>query len=147
MFKQIDPQQMRYQKNSFSFWFCILSLIFGILEFCIFYSVVPKPSIRMGADIMLSIFFMLAVFWGAEKTKIYTLHWTIVLYIVATVQVLRIVFAPLFYVMDGELSIIQFIMITVLLILSAMSLVFAGIANKQKCLLLYNYLESIGEKK
>jgi hypothetical protein len=146
MAKKISAQRMRYQKNMTSFWFCILGLVLGVIQFIMLYTSVKQPNYRTGVDILVSIFFMLTVFWAAEKTKIYTIDWTNVLYIVSAIQVLRLLFAPLYYYNHRLMSGTQFVSQIIIIIFCAGSLIFAAMVNQQKSEILNKYLKSIGEK-
>lgn len=149
---------MRYKKNSASFWLCILAIIFDVAMFLIIYKETNcVPNWALGIDLVLNIVIILAFFLTAEKTKAYSVSGSKTSYVLGVIQVVRIFWIPLTYfkeylscmeqinagaeIVATGLNTGKFIWCFVLLVLSGLSSVFAGIICQKKAKRLQEHLK------
>lgn len=125
--EEIKTDIMRYKNNGTSFWLSILAIIADVVMFVIIYKQKEcVPDFQMGFDLLINVIYMLAVFLIAEKTKAYNKKASYAAFIVAAIQIARIFWIPLNYLNNG-LTVVQFGWCVGLIVLSAVSLVAAGI--------------------
>jgi hypothetical protein len=125
--EEIKTDIMRYKNNGTSFWLSILAIIADVVMFVIIYKQKEcVPDFQMGFDLLINVIYMLAVFLIAEKTKAYNKNASYAAFIVAAIQIARIFWIPLNYLNNG-LTVVQFGWCVGLIVLSAISLVAAGI--------------------
>ena len=99
---KIDPVTkadiMRYTPNSLSFWLCILSIALNIVMFLIIYKQTDcVPNYLLGIDLLVNVVFMLAGFLLSEKQKAYLGKFGYVSIGLGVVEILRIFCIPLYY--------------------------------------------------
>ena len=125
--EEIKTDIMRYKNNGTSFWLSILAIIADVVMFVIIYKRKEcVPDFQMGFDLLINVIYMLAVFLIAEKTKAYNKKASYAAFAVAAIQIARIFWIPLNYLNNG-LTVVQFGWCVGLIVLSAISLVAAGI--------------------
>mgnify|MGYP001400061783 CR=1 FL=1 len=129
MFKiKIDPEQMRYKPNNFSFWLCILAIAFNILHFIIIYSSKTiTPDYVIGIDVFVNIVFMLFIFLASVKTQAYSIGWSYAVGGIAVIELLRIFIVPLRFNLKKELVGLDFVLTVVFLVASSVCLTLASV--------------------
>ena len=163
----INDDILRYSPNKISFWLCILAIVCNVAMFLIIYTEKNcTPNWQLGIDLLINVLFMLASFLLSEKTKAYKENAGKASFVIAAIQVLRIFWIPLFYYLKnvdyvnavklaeeaGEslaytgiigLNIGQFIACIILLTVSALSLVGAGLICNMKAKRLKNHIAEL----
>lgn len=143
--QEIKTDIMRYKNNGTSFWLSILAIIADVVMFVIIYKQKEcVPDFQMGFDLLINVIYMLAVFLIAEKTKAYNKKASYAAFIVAAIQIARIFWIPLNYLNNG-LTVVQFGWCVGLIVLSAVSLVAAGIVAIVKNNKLEAHLQTLEE--
>ena len=143
--EEIKTDIMRYKNNGTSFWLSILAIIADVVMFVIIYKRKEcVPDFQMGFDLLINVIYMLAVFLIAEKTKAYNKKASYAAFIVAAIQIARIFWIPLNYLNNG-LTVVQFWGCVGLIVLSAISLVAAGIVAIVKNNKLEAHLQKLEE--
>ena len=98
MITKPNPARMRYKNDKKSAWLCYLSIMCCAAHFVGIYSNnFVVPDVRMGADIIINILFMLIVFWASEMVKTYKRAWSGVLAVLGAVQLYRVFWLPARY--------------------------------------------------
>ena len=145
--QEIKTDIMRYKNNGTSFWLSILAIIADVVMFIIIYKKKEcVPDFQMGFDLLINVIYMLAVFLIAEKTKAYSKKASYAAFIVAAIQIARIFWIPLNYLNNG-LTVVQFGWCVGLIVLSAVSLIVAGIVAINKNQRLEVHLKMLEEKR
>ena len=89
---------MRYKKNKFGFWMCMVAIILQCFSFMFVYHCLQlAPKANTGIDILVNIVFLLFVFLASEKLKAYNVEWgyvTIVIGVVNAIRILTYLFSP-----------------------------------------------------
>ena len=130
--RKISIDIMHYASNRSSFWLIILAIILNVAMFLIIYTTTDcTPNVQLGIDLLINVIFMLACFLTAGKTSKYSRFWGIGSIVLGGIQVVRICWIPLVYYLkylnDGAgLNHGLFVACIVLLVLSAASLIAAG---------------------
>ncbi len=161
--KLISRDRMRYSKNKFSSSMCYLAILFNAIYFASIYRGVKADigdyyfNILVGVSVLVNIGFMLVTFLASEGVKNYKLNFSIILLVLAGVQIIRIFGYP----MNASSTLVdshstkmvmetsQFILCLVLLIASAACLVAGGVVGilRTTTLNLHNkYVEDNGGK-
>ena len=124
----IKSDILRYTTNKWGFTFPILAIILDVAMFLIIYTEKNcVPDFQLGIDLLVNVIFLLAAFLLAEKMKVYNKQSAYLSFVVAAIQVLRILWIPLNYLLLGGLLAGQFIACCVLLVTSGLCLVAGGI--------------------
>lgn len=144
--QEIKTDIMRYKNNGTSFWLSMLAIIADVVMFVIIYKRKECiPDFQMGFDLLINVIYMLAVFLIAEKTKAYNKKASYVAFVIAAIQIARIFWIPLKYYNSNGLTSSQFIWCVGLIVVSALSLVVAGIVAITKSNKLEAHLNKIKE--
>lgn len=88
---------LRYKKNKLASTFALLGLAFNCLYFLLLYAM-PKEEFRtitIGFSIVLTLVILLITFLSSEGVKGYNKKFSIVLLVIAVIQILRIFYYPL----------------------------------------------------
>ena len=124
----IKSDILRYTTNKWGFTFPILAIVLDVAMFLIIYTEKNcVPDFQLGIDLLVNVIFLLAAFLLAEKMKVYNKQSAYLSFVVAAIQVLRILWIPLNYLLLGGLLAGQFIACCVLLVTSGLCLVAGGI--------------------
>ena len=124
----IKSDILRYTTNKWGFTFPILAIVLDVAMFLIIYTEKNcVPDFQLGIDLLVNVIFLLAAFLLAEKMKVYNKQSAYLSFVVAAIQVLRILWIPLNYLLLGGLLAGQFIACCVLLVASGLCLVAGGI--------------------
>lgn len=84
-------EMLRYQKNSFGFWMCILAIICQTFSFLFMYHCLQfTPKMNTGIDIIVSILFLLFVFLASEKLKTYSITWSYITMGIGVANLIRL---------------------------------------------------------
>ena len=155
---ELQTDIMRYKPNKLSFLFCVLAIVFNVAMFLIIYQEANCTSdFLLGIDLVINVVFMLAVFLLSEKTKAYIKTAGFVAILMGLIEMARILFIPCYYyglhltyLETGEgivgLSQTQFTWCVVLMVLSGLCLIVAGIDTIQKSRRLAEHLSRIEGK-
>lgn len=151
MYKKYE--KLHYQKNNFSYWFCLLGIVFDVL-----YMVgVIEPSqiisdINIGLDVIINILFLLFVFLGSEKLKNYDRNWGYYVIGIALLQIVRIFYIPTLFFFTEEvegtigiaahsLTLNEYTLAIVYLVSSCVCLIVAAVVSLIKTSHLTKYYE------
>lgn len=149
---------MRFKKNSFSFWLCLLAIVLNVAMFLIIYKDSEcTPNFQMGIDLLINVIFMLAAFSFSESTKSYNYKSGIYTIVLGVIEILRIFWIPLYYyniylynfAEHEEGSLIygletnSFIACVILLIIAGLSLIFAGVICMEKSKKLQKHINEL----
>ena len=156
--KQIRLDRMRYTKNTLSSRLTLLAIVFNVLYFVSIYSTDVGSwyySILIGASIVYNLVFMLMAFLASEGVKSYHIGYAWLLLALGAGQIIRIFILPLkAYTATVTISKVtypvmqmpQFIYVVVMLILSAICCLIAGLAGIKRSRTLEAYKASLSEK-
>ena len=156
--KQIRLDRMLYTKNTLSSRLTLLAIVFDVLYFVSIYSTDVGSwyySILIGASIVYNLVFMLMAFLASEGVKSYHIGYAWLLLALGAGQIIRIFILPLkAYTATVTISKVtypvmqlpQFIYVVVMLVLSAVCCIIAGIAGIKRSLTLKAYTASLSEK-
>ena len=102
----IQDDILRYKKNKFASMFAILALVFNCLYFTLLYAVCETAlyKVPLGFSVIVNLLVLLAGFYASEGIKGYNKKFSIVLIVLAAVQVLRIIYYPIIGAAKGWLS-------------------------------------------
>lgn len=97
---------LRYKKNKFASGFALLALVFNCLYFALFYSILSTPlyKVQMGFSVIINLLVLLVGFYSSEGIKGYNKKFSIVLIVLAAVQVIRMIYYPIVGASKGWLS-------------------------------------------
>lgn len=139
---QFSSDKMRYQNNAFGYTFTFASLIFFIwsLFTSINYSLFTgelnevrvRPDANVALDISISILLILMMFLAAEKVKTYSKNWSIGLFVISAINILRIFYVPLISVSTNQIPVDIFIQIAISHSISAFLTLIAGVVSFSK---------------
>ncbi len=165
-----NPEMIRYHKNSFGFWMCMLAIISQCFAFMFVYHCLNPfiPSFTTTVDVVINIIFLLFVFLASEKLKTYDVKWGYIVIGIGLVNLIRIytyMFSSDIVVsksnivteslyssglnMGDKITSIPahfFIMSIVLYVFVAVFLTFGGIVTIKKGTVLKKYLASLNEE-
>ena len=156
--KQIQLARMRYTKNTLSSRLTLLAIVFDVLYFVSIYSTDVGSwyySILIGASIVYNLLFMLLAFLSSEGVKNYHIGYSWLLLGLAVGQVVRIFILPMqalnatVKIKSEVLPVMQtpqFIYVVVMLCLSALCCLIAGLAGIKRSRTLEAYNASLSEK-
>ena len=156
--KQIKLDRMRYTKNTLSSRLTLLAIVFDVLYFVSIYSSdVGKwyYAMLIGASIVYNLLFMLLAFLASEGVKNYHTGYSWLLLGLAVGQVVRIFILPVqalnatVKIKNEVLPVMQtpqFIYVVVMLVLSAICCLIAGLAGIKRSRTLEAYNASLSEK-
>jgi len=103
MYKKYE--RLHYQRNNFSYWFCLLAILFDVLYMCgVIAPLQIVPDINIGLDVVFNILFLLFVFLGSEKLKTYNKNWGYYIIGIAIVQIIRIFYIPNLFFFTEEID-------------------------------------------
>lgn len=96
--KIIEKDILRYKSNKLASMLAILGLVFNCLYFMLFYSINNEYfySIEIGFSVILTLIVLLLVFYSSVGVKGYIKQFSYVLWVIAAVQVIRLVVGPIF---------------------------------------------------
>ena len=156
--KQIQLDRMRYTKNTLSSRLTLLAIVFDVLYFVSIYSSdVGKwyYSGLIGISIVYNLLFMLLAFLASEGVKNYHIGYSWLLLGLAVGQVVRIFILPMqalnatVKIKSDVLPVMQtpqFLYVVVMLALSAICCLIAGLAGIKRSRTLEAYNASLSEK-
>lgn len=156
--KQIQLDRMRYTKNTLSSRLTLLAIVFDVLYFVSIYSTDVGSwyySILIGASIVYNLVFMLMAFLSSEGVKSYRIGYAWLLLVLGVGQIVRIFILPMqafkatvtiSKVTYPVMQMPQFIYVVVMLILSAICCLIAGLAGIKRSRTLEAYKASLSEK-
>lgn len=145
----IKHERLRYQKNSLSYLLALGGLVFNCL-YMVKLLADPDivPDIHVGVDVVVNIVFLLFVFLGAEKLKVYNKTWS---YLVAGIGLIN--FARIFYLPTRLLNletpqILQsdFNLMALYLLISGGLLLAAAVVCYFKCLRLASIVKAADQQ-
>jgi len=129
---------MHYKPNRLSFWLIILTIALNIIMFLIIYKTTAcTPNVQLGIDLLVNVLMMLVCFLAAEQTKRYSKKWGIASIVIGHIQAARIFWIPLYYFIQFKntgtgLNTAGFVWCAILLLLSGVSMIIAGIFTNKK---------------
>ena len=87
---------LRYKKNKFASGFALLALVFNCLYFALLYSILSTDlyKLQLGFSVIINLLVLLIGFYASEGIKGYNKKFSIVLIVLAAVQLLRIIYYP-----------------------------------------------------
>ena len=156
--KQIQLDRMRFTKNSLGSTLVYLAILFNVFYFVSVYESDVGTwyyQALIGVSIVYNLVFMLVAFLASEGVKNYHTGYAWLLLALSVGQIIRIFILPLqAYTATVTISKVtypvmqmpQFIYVVVMLILSAVCCLIAGIAGIKRSLTLKNYTASLSEK-
>ena len=156
--KQIQLDRMRYTKNTLSSRLTLLAIVFDVLYFVSIYSTDVGSwyySLLIGVSIVYNLLFMLLAFLSSEGVKNYHTGYAWLLLGLSAGQVIRIFILPMqalqatVKIKNEILPVMQtpqFIYVVVMLILSALCCLIAGLAGIKRSRTLEAYNASLSEK-
>ena len=156
--KQIKLDRMRYTKNTLSSRLTLLAIVFDVLYFVSIYSTDVGSwyySLLIGVSIVYNLLFMLLAFLSSEGVKNYHTGYAWLLLGLSAGQVIRIFILPMqalqatVKIKNEILPVMQtpqFIYVVVMLILSALCCLIAGLAGIKRSRTLEAYNASLSEK-
>ena len=156
--KQIKLDRMRYTKNTLSSRLTLLAIVFDVLYFVSIYSSDVGSwyySLLIGASIVYNLLFMLLAFLSSEGVKNYHTGYAWLLLALGAGQVIRIFILPMqalqatVKIKNEVLPVMQtpqFIYVVVMLVLSALCCLIAGLAGIKRSRTLEAYNASLSEK-
>lgn len=102
----IQDDILRYKKNKFASSFAILALVFNCLYFTLLYAVCETAlyKVALGFSVIVNLLVLLTGFYASEGIKGYNKKFSIVLIVLAAVQVIRIIYYPIIGVAKGWLA-------------------------------------------
>ena len=131
--------RMRFTKNLLSSRLALLAIVFNVFFFVSIYKVNDRAYYTwlMGISIVYNLVFMLASFLSSEGVKNYKPKFSILLIILAVLQVVRIFFYPMIMhtADDAGVRIMpdsQFIFVIICLVLSALCLLASAVINLRR---------------
>lgn len=97
---------LRYKKNKFASGFTLLALVFNCLYFTLFYAIcVPNLyQVTIGLSVIINLLVLLIGFYASEGIKGYNKKFSIVLLVLAAVQIIRIFYYPVVGATKGWLK-------------------------------------------
>lgn len=93
----IQDDILRYKKNKFAANFALLGLVFCCLYFTLLYTISAVKDIFnvwMGFSVIFNLLVLLIGFYASEGIKAYNKKFSIVLFVLAAVQLIRIIYYP-----------------------------------------------------
>ncbi len=133
----IKHERLRYQKNKTSYLLALLGLLFNCL-YMVKLLADPDivPDIHVGFDVILNIVFLLFVFLGAEKLKVYNKTWCFIVAGIGVINFIRVFYLPVRLLNLEIPPILQgdFNLMALYLIASGGLLIAAAIVGYFKCL-------------
>lgn len=96
--KIIQKDIMRYKTNKLAANLALLGLAFNCLYFMLFYSMNNSYfyTIEIGISVILTLVVLLLVFYSSVGVKGYVKKFSYVLWVLAGIQILRLIFGPVF---------------------------------------------------
>ncbi|MGN0820132.1 MAG: hypothetical protein ACI4M6_07110 [Christensenellaceae bacterium] len=150
--RTIRMDRLRFEKNKTSALLCYGSILFNALYFVSLYSLYGEAASRyyyymMGVSVVYNLVFMLAAFLSSEGIKNYKMSYAIIMIVVGVLQIVRIFIWPMeaygssfilkalepisknitSTIAKQSMELSQFILVTIYLILSAVTAIGAGI--------------------
>lgn len=103
--KIVHNDILRYKKNKFAAALALLGLVFNCLYFMILYAMPDAhfTTVTIGLSVIITLLVLLFIFFSSEGVKGYNKKFSIVLLIIAVVQIARIFYYPLNGVMNNWL--------------------------------------------
>lgn len=100
--KKISIDRMRYKKDTLSYLFVLLGLLFNVFYFFNIFNIDDDNFYKplMGVSVIYNLLFMLTVFLSAEEVKAYKIAFDYVLIGVAVLQLARIFVYPILTVIQ-----------------------------------------------
>lgn len=97
---------LRYKKNRFASSFALLALVFNCLYFTILYAICITDlyKVALGFSVIINLLVLLAGFYASEGIKGYNKKFSIVLIVLAVVQIIRIFYYPVIGAAKGWLN-------------------------------------------
>lgn len=88
---------LRYKKNKFAANFTLLALVFNILYFTLLYTIHQPEAytLLIGVSVIVNLLVLLSGFYASEGIKSYNKKFSILLIVLAVVQIVRIFIYPL----------------------------------------------------
>ncbi|MCM1438333.1 MAG: hypothetical protein NC131_03865 [Roseburia sp.] len=86
----------RYKKNKFAAGFALLALVFNCLYFALLYSILSTDlyKLQLGISVIVNLLVLLIGFYASEGIKGYNKKFSIVLAVLAAVQIIRVIYYP-----------------------------------------------------
>ena len=142
----IKADKMRYQTNTSAFSLILLGLVLSVAA--LFSIITPStivPDFTTALEILINIILMLVTFLAAERCKFYDRKWAIAVIFIAAIHILRIFFVPTRLVANDMITASQYIKIILLLVGSAVALIFGAIITLRKHHVLSQHMKEMGE--
>jgi hypothetical protein len=141
----IKADKMRYQLNKAGYSFILLGLSVSVVAmFRIITPVSVRPNHEIAIEILINIVLLLVTFLAAERCKFYSKNWAFGSVAIGFIHLLRISYVPKSLLDQGMLSASQFSIISLLLILSALFIIYGGFITWIKYRVLSNHMKEMG---
>jgi len=132
----IKHERLRYQKNKMSYLLALGGLVFNCL-YMVKLLADPDivPDIHVGIDVIINIVFLLFVFLGAEKLKVYSKVWCFIVAGIGLINFLRILYLPkrLLTLATPQILLGDFNLMALYLLISGGLLIAAAVVGFLKC--------------
>lgn len=133
----IKHERLRYQKNKTSYILALGGLVFNCLYMVkLLGDPDIVPDIHVGIDVIINIVFLLFVFLGAEKLKVYNKIWCFIVTGIGLINFARIFYLPRRLLTMETPQILQgdFNLMTIYLIISGVLLIAASVFGYFQCM-------------
>lgn len=141
-----NVDRMRYTKDMFSYWMCMLAIAFDAAYFVALYrSSALVSDYTTGLDVVYNIVFMMIVFLASERAKTYARNWSYVILALGALQFFRIFLLPAHFLALGQLDAQLHLRVCVLLALSGAALLVGGVACFINATTLLNHQKNTDE--
>jgi hypothetical protein len=142
----VKADKMRYQLNKAAYGLILLGLSLSVVAmFRIITPVSIIPNHEIAIEILINIVLLLVTFLAAERCKFYSKNWAFGSIAIGFVHLLRIFYVPTNLLQRGMLSSQQFIIIALLLVISALLIMFGGYITWVKYRMLSNHMKALGK--
>ncbi len=136
-------EKMRYQPNSTSSKYVILTIIMNVIF--LFYALnVLDYNIFLGIKVLANIFLTLYLFLAMEKVKAYSIRYSISLIVIGILAIFREFYVPLKMIKEKTEPKDKIIIMMVLLLFVSVSMIISGVIGYKKAKLLTSYLKEKG---
>ena len=154
--KVIKKDRLRFTKNTLSSTLCYIAILFNVFYFVNLFSTDVGNyyyTINIGASVVYNLLFLLFAFLCSEGVKNYSKGYSIFLFILGAMQIVRIFEIPMkahdaVVVINKNPTVImddkQFYILVACLIASAICCVIAGVVGMTKTIVLEKYKKETG---
>ena len=155
---EIRTDRMRFIKNHLSANLALLAILFDVFYFVTVYRQDVGSyyyNIIIGASIIYNLLFMLTVFLCSEGVKNYKKNYSLIIFVVGVLQLVRIMILPMkahvatTLIQNEEVRVMsdgQFMSLVVFLVASAVCCILAAAVNWSRCRQLEEHMNKLAAK-